>query len=150
VDVFGGIDFARIGPESFVAKILVIDDSPVIRRLLGMMLGAKQHDVAVAADATSAVTVAQREKPDLIILDLNLPGGDGFLLMNRFRNLSRLALVPIIVLSGEQSAEIKERALQAGAEAFFTKPPNEEDLLAAVEQGLSRTTRICPGKTQAS
>lgn len=133
-----------------MAKILVIDDSPVIRRLLCMMLGTKQHDVAAAADATSAVTVAVRERPELIILDLSLPGGDGFLLMERFRNLSRLAAVPIIVLSGEQSAEVRERALQAGAEAFFTKPPNEEDFLAAVEQGLSRTTRIGPGKTKAS
>jgi DNA-binding response OmpR family regulator len=132
-----------------VAKILVIDDSPVIRRLLCMILGTKQHDVAAAADATSAVTVAVREKPQLIILDLSLPGGDGFLLMERFRNLSRLAAVPIIVLSGEQSAEVKERALQAGAEAFFTKPPNEEEFLAAVEQGLSRTTRVSPSKTQA-
>lgn len=133
-----------------MAKILIIDDSPVMRRLLCMMLGTKQYDVAVAADAISAVTVAQKEKPDLIILDLSLPGGDGFLLMNRFRNLSRLALVPIIVLSGEQSAEIKERALQAGAEAFFTKPPNDEEFLAAVEQGLSRTTRIGPSKAQPS
>jgi DNA-binding response OmpR family regulator len=114
-----------------------------------MILGTKQHDVAAAADATSAVTVAVREKPQLIILDLSLPGGDGFLLMERFRNLSRLAAVPIIVLSGEQSAEVKERALQAGAEAFFTKPPNEEEFLAAVEQGLSRTTRVSPSKTQA-
>jgi DNA-binding response OmpR family regulator len=133
-----------------VAKILVIDDSPVIRRLLCMMLGAKQHDVAAAADATSAVTVAQRERPDLIVLDLSLPGGDGFLLIDRFRNISRLAVVPIIVLSGEQSAEVRERALKAGAQAFFTKPPNEEEFLAAVEQGLSRTTRSAPGKTQPS
>ena len=136
--------------RSLVAKILVIDDSPVIRRLLCMMLGAKHHDVAVAADATSAATVARKEKPDLIILDLSLPGGDGFLLIDRFRNLSRLAFVPIIVLSGEQSPEIKQRALQAGAEAFFTKPPNDEELLAAVEQGLSRTARIGPIKTQTS
>jgi DNA-binding response OmpR family regulator len=130
-----------------LAKILVIDDSPVIRRLLGMVLGAQNYDVVVAPDATSAVMVAQREKPDLIILDLSLPGGDGFLLMDRFRNLSRLALVPIIVLSGEKSAAIKEKALQAGAEAFFTKPPNDEELLAAVQQGLSRSPRIGPGKT---
>jgi CheY-like chemotaxis protein len=78
-----------------VAKMLVIDDSPVMRRLLCMMLGAKHHDVAAAADATSAVTVAQSEKPDLIILDLSLPGGVGFLLIDRFRNLSRFAVVPI-------------------------------------------------------
>ena len=132
--------------DSFVAKILVIDDSPVIRRLLGNMLGAKKYDVALAADAISAVMVAQRENPDLIILDLGLPGGDGFLLMDRFRNLSRLALVPIIVLSGENSPEIKQRALQAGAEAFFTKPPNDEEFLAAVQQGLIKSARIAPGK----
>jgi DNA-binding response OmpR family regulator len=133
-----------------VAKILIIDDSPVIRRLLIMILGAKHYDVAMAADATSAVTVAQREKPDLIILDLSLPGGNGFLLMDRFKNLSRLALVPIIVLSGDQSAEIKEKALQAGAEAFFCKPPKDEELLAAVERGLNKTTRrVEPGNKPA-
>jgi DNA-binding response OmpR family regulator len=131
-----------------LAKILIIDDSPVIRRLLILMLGAKGHDVVTAADATSAVTVAQKEKPDLIILDLSLPGGSGFLLMERFKNLSRLALVPIVVLSGEQSAEIKEKALQAGADAFVSKPPKDEELLAAVEQGLSRTTRVEAGKKQ--
>jgi DNA-binding response OmpR family regulator len=119
-----------------------------MRRLLAMVLGTKKYDVALAADATSAVMVAQREKPDLIILDLSLPGGDGFLLMERFKNLSRLALVPIIVLSGETSAGIKERALQAGAEAFFTKPPNDDELLAAVQKSLSKSTRIGPGKAQ--
>jgi DNA-binding response OmpR family regulator len=124
--------------DSLVAKILVIDDSPVIRQLLATMLGVKKYDVALATDATTAVMVAQKEKPDLIILDLGLPGGDGFLLMHRFRSLSHFALVPIIVLSGEHSEAIKERALQAGAEAFFTKPPNDEEFLAAIQQSLMR------------
>jgi two-component system, OmpR family, KDP operon response regulator KdpE len=121
-----------------MAKILIVDDSPVMTKLLGGMLGAKNYDVAVASDAISAVGVAQREKPDLIILDLGLPGGDGFLLMRRFKNLARLALTPVIVLSGEGSASIKEKALQAGAEAFFTKPPNEEELLSAIQQRVKQ------------
>jgi CheY-like chemotaxis protein len=103
-----------------------------------MMLGGQNYNVVVAADATSAVMVAQREKPDLILLDITLPGGNGFLLIDRFKKLSRLALVPIIVLSGENSAGIKERALEAGAAAFFTKPPNSEDLLAAIQQALGK------------
>lgn len=132
-----------------MAKILVIDDSLFTQRMLEVILRAEHYDVAMAADATSAVSVAQREKPDLILLDLNLPGGSGFLLMDRFRNLSRLALVPIIVLSGEDSAEMKEKALQAGAVAFFSKPTNNEELLSAVEQALGRTTRVDPGDKQA-
>lgn len=122
-----------------MAKILVIDDSPVIRRMLTRMLGAEHYYVAVASDATSAVTVAQKEKPDLIILDLSLPGGNGFLLIDRFRNLSRLAVVPIIVLSAEESEEVKAKVLRSGADAFFSKPPRPEDLLAAVGQALTRS-----------
>jgi DNA-binding response OmpR family regulator len=131
-----------------MAKILIVDDSPVMTKLLGGMLGAKNYEVAVATDAISAVGVAQREKPDLIILDLGLPGGDGFLLMRRFKSLSRLALIPVVVLSGEEAASVKERALQAGAEAFFTKPPNEDELLSAIQQRLSKAVPSDSRKTQ--
>lgn len=124
-----------------MAKILVIDDSPVIQRLLAIMLCCKHHEVVIACDATSAVTVAQREKPDLIVLDLSLPGGNGFLLMRRFQSLTRLAIIPIIIVSGGDSPGIKEKALQAGAEAFVTKPPNEQEFFVAVEQALNRTAR---------
>ena len=90
-------------------------------------------------DGTSGVTVARKENPDLIILDIGLPGGDGFLLMERFRNLASLACVPVVVLSSRDPQTNKERALEAGAVAFLRKPPDNNELLAAIRKALGES-----------
>jgi PleD family two-component response regulator len=78
-------------------KILIIDDDPHLLLGLTPRLAASNYSVVTATDAISAVSVARKEVPDLIILDLGLPGGDGFLVLERIRNLAGLAATPFIV-----------------------------------------------------
>lgn len=127
-------------PNADVAKkILIVDDDPVIRRVLNALLRSKNYETAFAVDAISGVTTARKENPDLIILDIGLPGGDGFLLMERFRNLASLACVPVVVLSGRDPLTNKEKALEAGAVAFLSKPPDSNELLATIRKALGES-----------
>ena len=91
-----------------------------------------------AIDGYSAISVAQKEKPDLVILDIGLPAGDGFTVMERVGQIQSLALIPIIVLSARDLQTNKERALKAGAIAFFQKPADNDKLLTAIQQALRK------------
>lgn len=117
-------------------RILIIDDDPILLRVLRALLIANNYEVVVAVDAISGMSAARKEKPDLIILDIGLPGGDGFLLMERFKKLASLVFVPIIVLTGRDPQRDRVPALQAGAEAFLTKPHDNNELLAVIRQAL--------------
>jgi DNA-binding response OmpR family regulator len=105
-------------------KILIIDDDPHLLMGLTPRLVASSYNVVTATDAISAVSVARKEVPDLIILDLGLPGGDGFLVLERIRNLAGLAATPVIVLSARNPVDNRKRSLDAGAVNFFQKPPD--------------------------
>jgi two-component system, OmpR family, KDP operon response regulator KdpE len=119
-----------------VAKILVIEDDADIRKLLKHHLESEGHDAAFAWDAVTALTVARKVEPDLIILDLGLPGGDGWVVMERLRTLAPFAMIPIVVVSAQPAAPNAERALAAGANAFIEKPFDAANLLAAVRETL--------------
>jgi DNA-binding response OmpR family regulator len=86
--------------------------------------------------------VARREVPDLVILDLGLPAGDGFLVLERLRGLTDLVATPVIVLSARDPADNKKRALDAGAVAFFQKPPDNHEFLTAIRQALGETIAL--------
>lgn len=118
-------------------KILIVDDDADIRLALNVRLKAMGYETALAADSSSAMTIGLKEKPDLIILDLGLPGGDGFMLMKRLKKNSILEHVPIIVLSAWEAVTNEERALRAGAVAFFQKPEDNEAFLAAIQKALN-------------
>ncbi len=113
-------------------KILIIEDDPVTRRIIDVQLRAAGYETALAFDGMTALRTAQKERPDLVILDLGLPGGDGFNVMERFKQLTPLSTIPIIVFSARDPAQYEERALNAGALAFLPKPLDNEALLAAV------------------
>lgn len=119
-------------------KILLIEDDKDSVRAMGVRLKSQGYDLAVAHDAVSAVATARKEKPDLIVLDLGLPGGDGFLVMQRLKSNVDLMLVPVIVVSGRDPLMNEHRALEAGAEMFFQKPVDNDDFLAAVEKAVSQ------------
>src|SRR5881394_4559214 len=90
-------------------KILVIEDDPVARADLQARLEANGYIVAQAADAASALTVVNREQPDLILLDLGLPAGDGFLVLQRLRRIEAFATVPVLVITGRSDPETRKR-----------------------------------------
>jgi DNA-binding response OmpR family regulator len=123
-------------------KILIIDDDEHL--LLGLTARLKTNGYAVvwANDAVGAIAVARKEAPDLVILDLGLPAGDGFLVMDRMRALSDLVAIPIIVLSARDPADNKKRALDAGAAAYFQKPPDNHEFLMAIRRALGETVAL--------
>src|SRR5213594_1314344 len=117
-------------------KILVIEDDPVARADVQARLKAQGYTVALAADAASALTVVNRERPDLILLDLGLPAGDGFLVLERLRKIEALAAIPVLVVTGRSDAETRKRVAGLGVAPVLTKPVDTEALLAAISEAL--------------
>lgn len=123
-------------------KILIIDDDQHLLLGLTARLKANGYRVMTSMDAVSAISVARRALPDLVILDLGLPAGDGFLVLERMRGLPDLVSIPVIVLSARDPAQNKQRALDDGAVAFFQKPPENHEFLAAIRQALGETVAL--------
>jgi CheY-like chemotaxis protein len=119
-------------------KILIVDDDTDMRRALHVRLRAHGYETAFASDGLTATNVALKEVPDLILLDLGLPAGDGFVVMNRFRNNSELSAIPIIVLTAREAQENAEAAFSAGCFAFFQKPADNNALMNTIERALGQ------------
>jgi two-component system KDP operon response regulator KdpE len=117
-------------------KILVVEDDPDVCEGMYVRLEANHYDTFFAADVISSVIAARKHDPDLIILDLGLPTGDGFLVIERLRMVPALATIPIIVVSARAGLVNRERALKAGAKAFLQKPVDNAELLAVIRQTL--------------
>jgi len=117
------------------ARILVIDDEPQIRRCLQVNLEGKGYAVAAAADAGQALQAIANRAPDVIVLDLLMPGMDGMALTRRIREHST---VPIIILSAIGDERKKVEALELGADDYVTKPFSTEELLARIRSVLRR------------
>jgi len=118
-----------------VTRILVVDDEPQILRALGTNLRARGYDVEFASTGEAALTVAARKHPDLVVLDLGLPGIDGTEVIRGLRGWTK---VPIIVLSVREREADKVAALDAGADDFVTKPFGMDELLARLRAALRR------------
>jgi DNA-binding response OmpR family regulator len=119
-------------------KILIVDDDPDARQGMQVRLRANHYETFSAADALSTLDEARKHQPDLIILDLGLPAGDGFLVMERLKTFRSLAAIPIIVVSGRDPRANRERALRAGAKAFLQKPVDNAQLLAVIREVLGQ------------
>jgi len=116
--------------------ILIVDDDPDVRRGLHVRLKANHYNVIFAADGMASVAEARKHMPDLIILDLGLPAGDGFSIMERLKANDSLSLIPVIVVSGRDREANMDRALKAGAKAFLQKPVANAELLAVIRKVL--------------
>ena len=123
-------------------QILIVEDEPGIREALRVLLVREGYRVIEAATAARAQIEARNNKPDLLVVDLGLPDGDGLELIPRIRTWSP---VPIVVLSARTLEEQKIAALDAGADDFVTKPFSAPDLLARVRAGLRRGARSASG-----
>ena len=120
------------------SKILIVDDDQDMRTALLIRMRSAGYEAVFAVDAISVMSVARKEKPDLILLDIGLPGGDGFLVMERLNQLPDMAGTPIIVVSARDPIGNRRRALQLGAHSFFQKPADNAELLAAIEDALGQ------------
>jgi len=116
--------------------ILIVDDDAQIRLGLNARLRANGYKTVFAEDGASVMTAALRERPDLILLDLGLPGGDGFTVLKRLKQNSNLAHVPVIVLTAREPEANEKRSLEAGAVGFFQKPVENDTLLNAIARGI--------------
>ena len=119
-------------------QILVIEDEPEIRNVLRVLLEAEGYRVVEADTAMRAEIEARSHKPDLLLVDLGLPDGDGLRVIRKVRGWSP---VPIIVLSARTMEEQKIAALDAGADDYVTKPFSAPELLARVRAALRRNVR---------
>lgn len=115
------------------SKILIVEDDADMRKALNVRLRANNYDTVYAVDGFSAVSAAAKERPDVILLDLGLPAGDGFTVIERLQGMPALATIPVIVLTGRDRKGNWERAMAAGCYAFFQKPPDTQALLAALK-----------------
>jgi DNA-binding response OmpR family regulator len=122
-------------------KILIVEDDPDLLQSMQIRLRAHHYDTSSAGDAISCMAEARKHEPDLIILDLGLPAGDGFVLMDRFKNVPSLAAVPVIVVSGRDIRENQRQMVRSGAKAFLQKPVDNALLLAVIRQTLGEQTQ---------
>jgi DNA-binding response OmpR family regulator len=116
--------------------IMLVDDDEDLLVALAAPLRRQGFDVSVATDAVTAISTAVKQPPDVIIMDIGLPGGDGVTVMRRLHSLPQLAGVPVIMLSGRDAGRYRDEALAAGAAAYLVKPIGPEALAAAVVKAL--------------
>jgi two-component system KDP operon response regulator KdpE len=113
-----------------------VEDDPDIRKGMSVRLKASGYDTFVASDVVTSLIMARKHLPDLIILDLGLPAGDGFLVIERLKIIPALALIPIIIVSGRTGLPNQELAVEAGVKAFLQKPVDNAELLAVIRKTL--------------
>jgi two-component system, OmpR family, KDP operon response regulator KdpE len=118
-----------------VTKVLVVDDEPQIRRALSLNLGARGYEVYEAASGEVALTATANEHPDIVLLDLGLPGMDGVMVLEALRGWTK---VPVIVLTVRDDERTKVRVLEAGADDYVTKPFGMAELVARIRAVLRR------------
>jgi diguanylate cyclase (GGDEF)-like protein len=121
-----------------IANILVVEDEQLIARLLKETLQIEGYQVVTVQNGEDAVSIALRETPHLIILDMMLPGIDGYEVAHRLRSHPKCIHIPIIVLSALSEPEDKVRAFEIGVDDYVTKPFNTDELLARIRSQLRR------------
>jgi len=117
-------------------KILIVDDDQGFLLGLDALLKLAGYAVVSASDGITALSVARQESPDLILLDLGLPAGNGFLFLEWIKQLAPLATIPVIVVTAQDPSQSKDWSLKRGALAFLQKPVENKTLLAVVRRAL--------------
>jgi two-component system cell cycle response regulator DivK len=115
-----------------MSKILVVEDSPMIQEILVERLRFRNYEVVVAHDGQEGVEVAQREQPDLILMDISLPVMDGWEATEHIRRIESIKNVPIIALTAHALVEDRNRSLAIGCNDFETKPINFSQLIVKI------------------
>ncbi len=120
-------------------KILIVEDEREMQLWLHALFSQAGYDCVTAQDGAMGISLAMREVPDLMLLDLGLPAGSGVFVLETLRKhpLEKMSKLPVIVFSGDKWFD-KNEALAAGATAYFTKPAESSELLAAVEKAVAR------------
>lgn len=123
-------------------KILIVEDNPKISLALSVRLRASGYETLTAFDAMSGLSMAVKQRPDLVILDISLPAGNGFIVAERIQNLTTTAGMPVLFITASSDPAFRERAEAMGAVAFIEKPFYAETLLVAIAQALGPSPAV--------
>ncbi len=123
-------------------KILIIEDNPVHTRLVEMTLRAKNYTILKATNGEEALDVATRERPDLIIMDLNLPQMTGFEVTKKLRENPAFSQTPIIAVTAYAMREDRERVIESGCDAYLTKPIDTRELPGVIAEMLRQRPKV--------
>ncbi len=126
---------------AFRGTILVVDDSPTIRKLVGITLKKKRYRVIAAADGMEALSKINDDLPDLILLDITMPRMDGYQLCKIIRGNNETKNIPVIMLSGKDGFFDKVRGRMAGSTEYMTKPFKPKMLLQTVKKYIKPKKR---------
>lgn len=118
-------------------KILVVEDDADINKALCIRLKAAGYTVCSATDSYMGLKMALKVQPDLMILDISMPAGDGFSIVNRIRENTSQKDIPFIMLTASNRAEYREQATSLGATAYFEKPYESGELLDAIQDAVA-------------
>jgi DNA-binding response OmpR family regulator len=118
--------------------VLIVDDEPNIVLSLQFLLSREGYEIDIARDGESALEVAARKPPDLVVLDLMLPGLDGYEVCRRLRAAPETAATKIVVVTARAREAERVRGLEEGADAYVTKPFSTRELIATVGRFLGR------------
>lgn len=124
-------------------RILVVDDEPEIVRSLTLRLNAVGYEVSSAMDGLNATKKAIEEQPELILLDIGMPAGNGHVVVERLRNIGETSHIPIIYLTARTGEDDYRQAREGGVCKYITKPFDTEVLLAAIETQMERSREVC-------
>jgi len=117
--------------------VLLVDDDNVFLLTIGVRLKSMGYTVYAAKDAVTAISAVRKNNPDVIVLDVTIPAGDGFMVAERLQKLISTAATPIIFITASENPELRERAMKTGAVAFLKKPFDATTLADAIELALS-------------
>jgi two-component system cell cycle response regulator len=118
-------------------SVLLVDDDNTVLMTVGVRLKHMGYTVYTAKDAVNAVSAVRKNSPDVVVLDITLPAGDGFLVADRMQNLVESAATPIIFITASENPSLRDRATRAGGVAFLRKPFDATTLADAIETALS-------------
>ena len=118
-------------------KILLVEDDEKILKALSIRLKSQGYDVVVAFDAVMATAQAMQHHPDIILLDISMPGGTGFTVAERLKDSTLTTDIPVIFLTASKEPGLRERAKELGAIGFLEKPFEAQELLALIQQALA-------------
>ena len=122
-----------------MASILIVDDNADIRRLIGTILSATDHELSYAEDGEKALEVTKTKQPDLIILDVMMPKMDGFMVLKQMRVAGLRESTKVLMLTAKSSESDWVRGYKLGADSYLTKPFDPEELLSAVAELFNMT-----------
>lgn len=114
-------------------SVLLVEDDKKLAMAMAVRLKSMGYDISTAPDAVTAISVARSACPDVVVIDINLPGGDGFVVAERLHSLYQTAATPLVFMTASKKPGLEERAKELGAVAFLEKPFDAAQLSNAIE-----------------